>query len=445
MSDQGGSQASADIARIIESADRIGVEINEGEALQWLAAMASWDSDHDVVFDPKSGVYGHTVTMLDFQPDELEYYRRIGRLVEFEDEPGVVETALALSGSAAQSRIQTYPGDCDFFERVNIRADTKEEAFAILSRVMREKAISTEKGPTYQLIQVRYGSYPQDVVKDGQTYAAGSSISWRADEVKAGQIDAFTPGGERADLRWDDVSTEPGWCKLDWVIADHIRGVLANASNMLDVTWEAPDGSITPLDGYLDPYFQEVYLQADSIPVFSKLVKHVSGDALDDYVEALTKETQKYLYYHVNYGKAAKRMYNVFRYTGRYHEAAYLRELFDEPTTVLYQVSALVRTLDEALLPGSIISLDVVHDQADRLILSVVEALEGAVELEMVRALLDLRLALEGKGASEEEWQAEVLAARGAALNIVNNFFYEKLTAVPAVRAYMEELDPEAA
>ena len=40
-----------------------------------------------------------------------------------------------------------------------------------------------------------------------------------------------------------------------WVIADPVRGALANASNMLDVTWEAPDGSVTPLDGYLDPYF----------------------------------------------------------------------------------------------------------------------------------------------------------------------------------------------
>ena len=29
---------------------------------------------------------------------------------------------------------------------------------------------------------------------------------------------------------------------------------------MLDVTWEAPDGSITPLHGYLDSYLQQVYL-----------------------------------------------------------------------------------------------------------------------------------------------------------------------------------------
>ena len=82
--------ASSEIGRIMESAERLGVEVNEAEALQWLAAMASWDSDDDVVFDPKAGVYGHTVTMLDFSSQQLEYYRRVGKLVEFEDEPGVV-------------------------------------------------------------------------------------------------------------------------------------------------------------------------------------------------------------------------------------------------------------------------------------------------------------------------------------------------------------------
>jgi len=442
MGAQAGTGSSEEIARIIESAERLGVEINESEALQWLGAMAAWDSDDDVVFDPKSGVYGHTVTMLDFSPQQLGYYRRVGRLVEFEDEPGVVETALALSGSAAQSRIQSYPGDCDYFERVNIIADSRDDACGILARIMREKAINFEKGPVYQLVQVRFGSYSQDVVKDGEPYAAGSSISWRAAEVKKGRIDAFTPGGERVEVLWDDVALDPGWCKLDWVIADAIRGTLSNASNMLDVTWEAPDGSVTPLDGYLDPYFQEVYLTADSIPVFSKIVQHVSGDALDDYVAALEKEAQKYLFRHVNYGKAAKRMYNVFRYTGRYPEAAYLRELFDEPTTVLYQISALVRTLDEAMLPGSDISLDIVHQQADQLLLNVVEALTGPVELEMVKALLDLRVALEHKDAQQEQWEREVQAARDGALNVVNNFFYEKLTAVPSISSYIEGLDP---
>jgi hypothetical protein len=434
------SPPAADIARIIESANRLGVEVDEGEALQWLAAMASWSEGDDIVFDPQTGVFGHTVTMLDFSPEELAYFRQIGRLVEFEDEPGVVETALALSGSAAQSKIQTYPGDCDYFERVNIKACSREEACRILARLIRQKALATEKGETYQLIQVRFGSFAADVVKEGHTHPAGSSVAWRVDEVRAQQIDGFYPDGRRAEIRWDEVALDPGWCKLDWVIADPIRGRLANASNMLDVTWEAPDGAIVPLDGYLDPYFQEVYLEAESIPVFAKLVRHVSENALDEYVAQLEGEVKKYLGQQANYGKAAKRMYNVFRYTGRYHEAAYLRELFDEPTTVLYQVWSLVRTLDEAILPGSGISLGSVHQQADQLILGVVEVLEGAVEMEMVRALLTLRHALSNRAKSQEKWQAEVEASRAAAINIVNNFFYEKLTAVPAIQVYMEQV-----
>jgi hypothetical protein len=33
-----------------------------------------------------------------------------------------------------------------------------------------------------------------------------------------------------------------------------------------------------------------------------------------------------------------------------------------------------------------------------------------------------------------------VEASRAAAINIVNNFFYEKLTAVPTIQAYMEQV-----
>ena len=59
-------------------------------------------------------------------------------------------------------------------------------------------------------------------------------------------------------------------------------------------------------------------------------------------------------------------MYNVFRLTGRYAEAAYLRELFDEPTTALYQVAALMRTLDEADRPGARSRRETMVSQADR-------------------------------------------------------------------------------
>ena len=161
------------------------------------------------------------------------------------------------------------------------------------------------------------------------------------------------------------------------MVSDPIRRQLSNASNVIDVTWEAPDGKIVPLDGYLDAYFQEVYLDSDEVPTFQKVAKFVTDDALDDYVDRIEQEIHKYLTKHLNYGKAAKRMYNVFRLTGRHMDAAYVRELFDEPTTILYQVWSLILTLENATKPGSSIPIPEVQAQADKLILDVVQAWTG--------------------------------------------------------------------
>jgi len=442
VTEQGQEPPAAEMAQIIESARRLGIELDEAEAMQWLTAMAATEAQQGIVVDERTGVFGHSMVMLDFSPADLAHFREIGRLVEFDDVPGAVETALALSGSAAQSKIQSYPGDADYFERVNIRAETREQACGILADIMRKKALSRAKGPTYQLIEVKFGSYPVDFVKGGSMIAAGSPIAWCPEEIEAGQIDGFTPDGSPAVVRWDEVALDPGWCKLDWVIADPNRHQLANASNMLDVTWEAPDGEITPLDAYLDPYFQEVYLDATSVPIFAKLARHVSADALDDYVAALQHEVHKYLTRDLNYGKVAKRLYNIFRLTGRYPEAAFLRELFDEPATMLYQVWALIRTIDDATQQGSAISMEYVVDQADELILAVVGALEGDQETEVVRYLLRLRDSL-ARQRSGDALSPEAEAARAEVINLVNNFFYEKLIALPAIQEYLEQVEAQ--
>jgi hypothetical protein len=384
-------------------------------------------------------VFGHKVTMLDFSPEDLEHFRRIGRLVEFEDVPGHVETALALSGSAAQNKIQKYPGDADYFERVNILAPSKEESCRVLADLMQEKVKKTAKGPFYELIEVKFGSFQEDVRRGGELMKAGTPISWKASEVLAGKIDVEGLDGTSKTITWEEASADPGWCKLDWVVVDAVREVLVNASNMLDVTWEAPDGTITPLDGYLDPYFQEVYLEAESIPLFSKLAQHVSADALDDYVEALEKEVHKYLTKSPNYGKAARRMYNIFRLTGRYEAAVYIRELFDEPTTILYQVWSLVRTIDDTFTDNPRFSVAHLLAHTDKLITNVVDALEGEEEVEVVRLLLRLRDILSREEAGHElSPQAE--AARAELINIVNNFFLEKLQAIPSIKGYMDEV-----
>jgi hypothetical protein len=102
----------------------------------------------------------------------------------------------------------------------------------------------------------------------------------------------------------------------------------------------------------------------------------------------------------------------------------------------------LIRTIDDAMMPDSSISMSNILSHTDQLILDVVDALEGEQETEIVRRLLRLRSIL-GQQVDEdirrEGLSAEAEAARAEVINIVNNFFYEKLTAMPAIKAFMEE------
>jgi hypothetical protein len=430
------------LQEVIQSAKRMNVELDEAEAKAWLSAIQSAESGSDIVMDERAGVFGKNVAMLDFSPERLEYFRTIGGLVEFYDVPGKVETALALSGSSAQSKIQRYPGDCDYFERVNIIAPTREEACQVLAEIMRQKALDYRQGPTYQLIEVKLGSYAIPFVQGKVTYAAGSPISWRPDEIEDGKKVGFTEDGKPYEIHWEEAAQDPGWCKLDWVVADPLKGSLANASNMLDVTWEAPDGGITPLDGYLDPYFQEVYLQAESVPIFSKLAQHVSADALEDYVTALEGEVRKYVTKHINYGKAAKRMYNIFRLTGRYEEAVFLRELFDEPASMLYQVWSLIRTVDDAVQVKAAFKQEQLLQQAEGLMMEVIRVMEDAREAEIVSKILRFRDAIKSQD-NTAELSAQAEAARAEVINVVNNFFYDRLVAIPEIKSYLERFQEE--
>jgi hypothetical protein len=423
---------------VIESARKLGVELDEVEAATWVAALETESLGGDVVVDVDSGIYGHRVSMLDFTSRDLARFRAIGEIVGFPDRPPVVRTALALSGSAAQSKVHTFPGDCDFFERIHITAPTRAEACSILAEEMRAKALASRVGPTHRLWEVKFGSYPYACERGGRAMAAGAPISWTGDEIAAGHISAFRDGTP-VELTWKDATADPGWCKLDWIVADPVRRTMANASNMLDVTWEAPDGSITALDGFIDPYFQEIYLEADSLPVFQKIVHELAADSVDEYVDQLEHEVVKYCTKDVNYGKVARRLYNIFRLTGRYSEAAYLRELFDEPTTVLYQIAALVRTLDEADRPGADFDTEVLVAQADTLIMSAIAALDGPAEADMVRSLTAVRTNLrEGGGAAGRN--ADVGRVKDEALRSVNEYFERRLREVPSIAEYLEAL-----
>jgi hypothetical protein len=429
----------AAIARVVESAQRLGVELDEREAQDWVAAMQAEAVGGDLVVDVDTGVYGHRVSMLDFAPSDLARFREMGKIVGFDDRPPKVLTALSISGSAAQSKINAFPADCDFFERINIQADTREEACSILADMIQEKALATASGPGHRLWEVKFGQHPVEAKKGGKPVGVKSPMSWTLDEIRAGQMEVELLDGSNAVYTWADATRDPGWCKLDWVIADSVRGKLANASNVLDTTWEAPDGKIVPLDGFLDPYFQEVYLDAESIPIFSKLVKELSADTVDDYVEALEHEIWKYTVEHPSYGKVARRLYNVFRMSGRYAEAAYIRELFDEPITALYQVAALIQTLNDAADSGEDFDAETMTAQVDTLIMSAIQALDGPEEAEMVGHLLKLRNSIQKRGA-EADRVDDMAGVQDAALGAVNGYFERALRSVPEIDAYLKEI-----
>jgi hypothetical protein len=434
--------AEEEVEQIIKTAQALGVEVDETDVTQWLAAMAA-SGTMEWEIDEEAGIYGHEITLLDFDKATLDRYRLIADVVQLPDLPNV-ETAISLAGSAAQGMIQLYPGDCDYFERVNIKAETRDEACHILADLMRDKALDKFEGPDYQLIEVKFGTWKTDVVKDGERITAGSPVSWNPDEVKAGKMQVFRASGEPWEVPWEYGCLDPGWCKMDWVIAEPEKGRVVNASNMLDVTWEAPDGSITPLDGFIDPYFQEVYLEAESVPVFTKLAQQVSPQSLDEYVQQITHEVYKYTHKHINYGKAAKRMYNIFRLTGRHKSAALIRELFDEPAALLYQVWSLLDTLDDAAAPDSTIDKETLVQQTDELIKDVVETSEGPQETEVVMALIRLRDDITGRVDLGEDWAPLIADSRAKVEGLVNEFFKAKLLGIPDVQEFLDSLEESA-
>jgi hypothetical protein len=433
--------AKGEVEKIIKAAEALGIELDETDATQWLIAMASTQaSPGDISVDVGAGIYGHKVTLLDFDPDVLARYRYLADIVQLPDRPGI-QTAISLSGSAAQSRVQLFPGDADFFERVNIQADTRHEACSLLAQLMREKAMDYFRGENYELVEVKFGTFQDAVVRDGQELKSGAPISWSAEEVEAGEFEVTTPEGEAKAITWDYATADPGWCKMDWVITEPAEGQVVHTSNMLDVTWESPEGEIVPLDGFLDPYFQEVYLEAESIPVFTKLVKHLRSDALEYYVEQLEREIVRYSQKTPpNYGKVAKRMYNIFRLTGRWPEAAFVRELFDEPAALLYQVGAILDTLDEAVTEAEDVDREVLLDQIDELIRSVVRVAEGPEESEIVDALLKLRDDISGRRVLGEDRHQVVAKSHQQLMNLVNDYFQTRLRGLPEIQAYLDEL-----
>ena len=76
--------------------------------------------------------------------------------------------------------------------------------------------------------------------------------------------------------------------------------------------------------------------------------------------------------------------------------------------------------------------------------MTVVKNLEGEKEVEIVRMLLRLKDIL----SREERGQAlspQAEAARAEVINVVNNFFFSKLSGIPSIQAYMQQFQDNPA
>ncbi len=282
------------ISRVIDSASHLGVELDQTEAQAWIDAMKAESQGTDIVVDVDTGVFGHRASMLDLDPADLAHFRRMAPIVGFENRTGV-KTALALSGSSAQSRIQAYPADADFFERIHITAPTREEACRILGDLIRDKALTTMVGPTHRLMEVKLGTWDAEVTKDGKTQHKGNPIAWTPPEVEVGRdergvgrwVGAERPvGGRGAEPRLVQARLgrrRPG-----------ARPAVQREQRARSDVGRRPTATSCRSTASWIPYFQEVYIDTDARPLFDRLIKDLSTDAVDDYVKQLEHECWKY-------------------------------------------------------------------------------------------------------------------------------------------------------
>ena len=88
-------------------------------------------------------------------------------------------------------------------------------------------------------------------------------------------------------LDWNELATDPGWCKLDWVVADPDQKRLTNASNVIDVTWESPTATSCPSTATWTPTSRRSTSTPGSCRRSPRWSSTSPGNALDDYIDQL--------------------------------------------------------------------------------------------------------------------------------------------------------------
>jgi hypothetical protein len=440
---------SGDADPLATAAERAGVTLDAAAARRWIAAASA--AGRELAAHPAADVFGHPLSLLDFDPADLPHLRVLAariRTMHRQD----TRSAIAIAGSAAQGLVHPFPGDCDFYERLHLEAPDERSARARLSSILRETAVRVMDDPDLVLIEVNMGVYPQAVTTRGQPRREGDPITWRPDDVRRGAIEVTDAAGRAGAIGWDEVVAGAGWTYLGALSFERGASRLALVSNMLDPTWEGPGGRIEALDGALDPCFQEVYLEPGAVPLVERLLEagRREGPRAADpsrYAALMRSEVRHYGVDAPDYSKCSKRLYNLCRATGELEAAAWLRELFDEPAACVYQVPTWLDAAAVAFHASQKVDRVAVLLTLDR----VVEAVRSAfapMEADAIERDLGFVRALAATGASEVTdvdtlslpEAARVDAVRRRCRARVSEYFGSRLRALPRVAALLDEI-----
>ena len=334
------------MAEVIAALEAAGLDLDEADR-RWLAGIAAAAATPgEFVVAADEGIGGHELALLDFDPADAAALRRLGRVIAVPAAPDI-RTALAVAGSAAQGRIQPYPADIDFFERVHVLASTREAAQRRLAELVRSDALRIDSLPGFDLEELYFGRLPAHLTDASR---GDLGLAWTLADVVAGTTTVGSPAdGPPMRLSWDEAAADPGFVKLDWFVIDPAFGGPARVSKVVDATWEGPDGTVVGLDGRIDVDAQQVYLDAAAAALAERLTRALAAGDRERYLRAMEREVAIHARRQPpDFVKVTKRLYNLCRLSGRYAEALALHDLLAEPPARLHQTRAVLKLIARA-------------------------------------------------------------------------------------------------
>src|ERR1051326_1792697 len=90
------------------AASKLGIEFNAQEAAEWIVAISAAEHNQALVQDAPAGIFGHGISLLDFDQADLDYLRRLAQKVRVARRPNV-ESAIAIDRKSTRLNSSHIP------------------------------------------------------------------------------------------------------------------------------------------------------------------------------------------------------------------------------------------------------------------------------------------------------------------------------------------------